>query len=502
MRILFLMLIGTFVLAELCDLPCHPRRWPRRASALPLRWLPVLGTAGLFLVLTGSTLLALLLTAALLMVLVTASNLKNRLLNEPLVFTDLAVVPAFFRYPSFYLQAVPPFLRILLVPLVIGLIALIVWRSSLAMTPRLIGVILAAASFFALRLCLRRTASRQVTPPDIWTDARSLGLLPTLFLYAWHWKHQDAPPPISPLPQTLAQEAPEIVIVVQCESFADPAELKQEWEALPELEKARAQAVQWGDLNVSGLGAYTMRSEYGVLFGLEEQALGYRQFDPFLTAAQDKSYALPHRLSALYPRRVFLHPHDLRFYDRCTLMPELGFDKLVSDQPFSDRDRLGPYTSDEALGKRLLNETRQGPVFCYAVTMENHGPWPKGRAGCATGAEAWLHHARNGARLLASLSEELAASGKNALLVFFGDHRPALEATDPTAPRPARQTPYVMMRFGPSAASASERPASPVSLTPAGLHQAILREITGENAALSRECAHKNSPTAHDTPLG
>ncbi|QDH15513.1 LTA synthase family protein [Oecophyllibacter saccharovorans] len=482
MSVLFLMLGVTFLLGELCDLFCRPRpaRLLRGLAGLPARWLPVLALSGLLLMLTGAPLLALLLTAVVLLVLVLGSNLKNRLLSEPFVFTDLAVIPAFFRYPRFYLQAIPLPTRLLLVPGLAGLILLVIWQSSPALAPRLIGAALMGASLAVLHFTLPSMARRLAPRPELHATVGQFGLLPALLLYSWHWRHETLPPPAGALPASLAPEAPEIVLVVQCESFADPADIVPAREGFAELARAQGQALQWGQLEVSGFGAYTMRSEYGVLVGRSEEELGFRRYDPFLTATRDRACALPRRLRHLYGRRLFLHPHNLHFYNRIGLMPELGFTEMVSETAFTPADRNGPYVSDQALGRRLAEEiNRDGPVFCYTVTMENHGPWAAGRAGQASGRAAWHHHAHNGARLLETLTQALAASGREALLVFFGDHRPALAPLDPRAPQPARHTPYVMLRFSKGQTVTTPHSAHPVTLTPAGLYQAILREIEG-----------------------
>lgn len=480
------MLCGTFFLAEIGDMFCHPRQFPRQLLALPLRWLPLLITGGLFLALTGTPLLALLLTGALLMVAVIGSNLKNRLLNEPLVFTDFAVVPAFFRHPRFYLQAIPPLLRIVLGPIIAGLILLIIWHSSKALFPRFLGLGLSIVSAVFLGLWLHFMSQRLAPQPNLWADTQRMGLLPTMLLYVWRWQHQHPLPPVPPLDlfpsETGSDNIPEIVIVIQCESFADPAQLNEAWTTLPALKNAQAQALQWGNLAVSGLGAYTMRSEYGVLFGVDEDMLGFRQYDPFLTALQDASHALPARLAPLYPRRIFLHPYNLHFYSRHEIMPAVGFNMLISEGAFSPQDRHGLYTSDAALGNYLIKEIqKEKPFFCYVVTMENHGPWAKGRAGCGTGIEAWQHHAENGAQMLERVADELARTGREALLVFFGDHRPALESLPAHAPRQERHTPYVMLRFGKGHKGHKAIPTAPITLTPAELHKAILREIKMES---------------------
>src|SRR3546814_10576991 len=85
--------------------------------------------------------------------------------------------------------------------------------------------------------------------------------------------------------------------MVQCESYADPAELFDDPAlVLPGLAAARASAWRQGRLLVSGFGAYTMRTEYGLIFGRDEADLGFRRFDPYLTAIGETSHALPIRL--------------------------------------------------------------------------------------------------------------------------------------------------------------------------------------------------------------
>jgi phosphoglycerol transferase MdoB-like AlkP superfamily enzyme len=142
--------------------------------------------------------------------------------------------------------------------------------------------------------------------------------------------------PLPASPRAAPATPPELVVVIQCESFADPRDLfGARGEALPALEAARTAAFQWGNLEVSGFGAYTMRTEYGVLFGREEEALGFRRYDPFLTALGEASYALPARLPGWHAR--FVHPHDMRFYGRDAIMPAGGFAELVGEEHFTRR---------------------------------------------------------------------------------------------------------------------------------------------------------------------
>ncbi|MCL1513339.1 LTA synthase family protein [Parasaccharibacter sp. TMW 2.1891] len=471
---LCLMIVGSLVIGEGIDLFVHPVRIVRKPSLVLLRCFPVMMATGIFLCLTGVIWLSLLLSAILMGLLVTASNLKLRLLNEPLVFTDFALIDAFMKHPRFYLQGIPPAVRCVVVAGGAGVLYLLAWASSLSVELRLMGCIEAVAVGLCLWWLLARGSRSDETGPDVWRDVREGGLLPTLLLYAWRC-HELAPLPVRPaLLRTAA--APESVIVIQCESFADPAELKNEWSPLPELVRCRQEAVQWGRLLPSGLGAYTMRSEYGVLCGDDEEMLSYRRFDPFLTADQSPSHALPNRLKHFYETALFLHPYDLRFYGRNRLLPLWGFNDVIGRECFSEQDRVGPYVGDAALTARLLTYLQKNDHFlAYCVTIENHGPWKKGRLEQSSGAEAWHQHVQNGDAMLRELLAEIKGSGRDIMLVFFGDHRPALEAL-PAVEGLERGTPYVILR--PNGPEGSRVSSEPVDVTPAELHRSILHHVS------------------------
>ena len=433
---------------------------------------------GLGLAVTGTAPAAALLAAALLAVLAIASNAKRAVLGEPLLFSDLALIGAMVRHPGFYLTALSPAQRALGVLGVLALPAALAWLFVPRVAPNLAGAAIAAVALALLAGLLRRPSLAALARvPDAEADLARHGLVTTLLLYWRRWRAQPDPPPLPPDPQAGPAPGPTLVIVVQCESFADPVVLAGA-APLPGLTRARAAAWQWGELHVSGFGAYTMRTEYGVLFGRDEAALGFRRYDPFLTASGEASYALSARLRGRGYRTLFVHPHDLRFYGRDRLMPAVGFERLVGEEAFAAAaPGTGRYVDDRTLGAALsaLADAATAPTFVYAVTMENHGPWGKERiAGSPGGLDAYLRHLRGSDAMLGELIDHLERAGRRALLVFFGDHRPSIPGA--ITPGPERHTPYVILRLGdrPGQAGAAGRR---VDLTPAGLHHAILAAV-------------------------
>ncbi|WP_347303264.1 LTA synthase family protein [Croceibacterium sp. TMG7-5b_MA50] len=470
------LLLGTIML-DLLVRPRPVRGTSRSLAGAVLMCCLALMLFGGFLALTGGMLVAAAMTLGLQAALVVASNAKHVVLGEPLLFTDLALVGAIVRHPQFYWSAVPLWQRWVAAFAAAALLTLLAWLFVPDPLMHLAGLLLTGATAALLSLVLRSAWMRDLAPvPDAAGDVARHGLQPTMLLHWRRWRSSTDPAAPAPI-AALGPDEPALIVIVQCESFADPVDLFGDPAlALPALTRARADAVQWGRLHVSGFGAYTMRSEYGVLWGREEEALGFRRYDPFLTAIREAEHALPRRLSGW--RSLFLHPHDLRFYNRHRIMPAGGFAELLGPERFA-APQSGRYVTDAAIADTILQQAgaAAGPTLIYAVTIENHGPWAP-EDGVAGGdlRQSYLRLVRRGDAMLAQLREGISALRKPALLVFFGDHRPSIPGV--THPGGDRHTPYVMLRFDkdgqvqPGGSGAAD-------LTPAGLHHAVLAQVSG-----------------------
>lgn len=440
---------------------------------------------GGWLALSGAPVLAACLTMALSACLIIGSNIKLSILGEPMLFCDVVAARSFLQNPKFYLFSIPVPGRIALVGGMIALPLLLAVCFSLNPLPHLAGFACLIACVIALRAI---PAARWAPVPDMPRDIDRLGLPGSLFLYWRRWRDELASlPETVTVPPVMGHPARDIVIVVQCESFAMPADLFAGRSApiplpdLPGLKRAQGMASDWGTLNVSGFGAYTMRTEYGVLFGQEEDALGFRAYDPFLSANRDVALSLPAIMGQAGYECVFAHPHDLQFYGRSRLMPACGFTRIIGEDAFTHTPRPDmPYIEDTALARQIgqLVSKSTKPTFIYAVTMENHGPWPAPSPdGPKTALAHYLRHLRNSDRMLGDLMDTLAASGRSGLLVFFGDHRPSIPGM--VTPNDARGTPYVVIPF--DAQGRDRQPRSQAeALTPAQLHHLILRDSVSQ----------------------
>lgn len=463
------------LLAVLSDAFAAPRG--RGSGGMLALLLAALVAFGVLLTLTGAPILSAVSVGLLAAALSLISNIKRKVLGEPLVFSDFALIGAIFRHPQFYLSALRPWQVSVLAGGFGGLAITLVLLSNASLALRLAGGAIAFAAWAGLALALTRLhRAGFAAVPDPEADVARLGLVPCL-LAQWHtWRAILDPLPCEAAP--IEGRSGQLVVIVQCESFIDPVDVFGDPAlALPGLERACAIAWRAGRLQVSGFGAYTMRTEYGVLFGRAESQLGMRRFDPFLTAKGDASWALPNRVDPSSWNRWFVHPHDMRFYGRDWIMPASGFAELVGEETFRPpAPGEGRYVTDAAMTDRVLelaqNDARAGLI--YAVTIENHGPWPAEDRDGASVAAPYLRLLQNSDAMLARLLDELPYLGRPVTLCFFGDHRPSIPgASEPGADR---YTPYVLVRF---AADGTPIPGEggAIDLTPAALHHTILELI-------------------------
>lgn len=169
--------------------PPSARRWL-------LDMLCSLAGYGGWLAVTGSVPVATLMTPVLMIITVVASNIKHRVLGEPLLFSDLVVARSFLQHPKFYLFSIPATARIALVMLVAVPPVLLWIYASAALFPHLLGVGMLLGACLALWLC---PAQSWASVPDVQRDLSRLGLPGSMLLYWRQWRASPDQPPPPPL---------------------------------------------------------------------------------------------------------------------------------------------------------------------------------------------------------------------------------------------------------------------------------------------------------------
>ncbi len=240
------------------------------------------------------------------------------------------------------------------------------------------------------------------------------------------------------------------VIVVMSESFFDPTTLPGvtfEEDPLPTLRWLQRSSGIPGSASSAGtlfppvFGGGTANTEFEVLTSHSTRFLpaGSIPYQQYLRRAQRSS--LPRLFGNAGYRTVAIHTYHRWFWEREEVYRHLGFENFVALEDMEDARYDGLYPSDGELTQRIIKELDKTdqPTFVFAVSMEAHGPYTAGRypttaarftgpfdeAGrqeLATYVEAISHADRE----LRNLIDYIERSGRPAVVMFFGDHQPAL----------------------------------------------------------------------------
>ncbi|OOG37401.1 LTA synthase family protein [Rhodanobacter sp. C05] len=245
----------------------------------------------------------------------------------------------------------------------------------------------------------------------------------------------------------LPLELPDIV-VVQSEAFFDPGPLKNidYGQYVPNFERLAATGIS-GSLTTPTYGGGTIRTEFETLTGYPMQAFPSIQY-PYYGLASGWMPTVPRRLEAFGYSTTLFHPFRAGFWNRAEVMPELGFQRTYYEKNFSGAAHAGEFVSDHALFDFVLahfDEGNSGAQYAMVITMENHGPWdydagsltevlnghplPSGLSAAGTKEMTYyLSHLVNGDAALGDFAQRLLARPRWTILLFYGDHLPALDA--------------------------------------------------------------------------
>ena len=243
----------------------------------------------------------------------------------------------------------------------------------------------------------------------------------------------------SPYMPSFASPAMPNIFLVQAESFCDPRlySVAMPQELLRHYDNASSNGMSTR-LKVTAYGAYTMRTEYSVLSGIGADSLGTDAFHPYLSAARYPTWSIARFLHSLGYHTVCIHPYYSHFFLRHKAIPNLGFDKFITLENFSWQDKFGPYVSDKSVAKAMLDLLQeQRPLFCFAITMENHGPWLESRfpadnlyEQCHESLDLqirqYLTHLRHADEMIGMLCHGVRQARRNGILGWYGDHLPNL----------------------------------------------------------------------------
>lgn len=247
-------------------------------------------------------------------------------------------------------------------------------------------------------------------------------------------------------PNTQSESVKPDIIIIQSESFFDPAIITNAPEAkglLPNYYAALDEG-KASSMSVPTFGGGTIRTEYELLTGIPMAAFPQIQF-PYLQIRKDHFNSLATATKSNGYATTAIHGNSGSFWNRKSFFKKADFDKFLTSDDFpATAKKDGYFLSDSSMTDVIidqLNSQNDKYKFIFAISIEGHGPYdtspvfdPKLRdsipspKGLSKNAEIeyknYLYHMHNADKELGRLTSFLNARGKPYILVFYGDHLP------------------------------------------------------------------------------
>ncbi|MDO5040749.1 MAG: sulfatase-like hydrolase/transferase [Peptoniphilus sp.] len=225
------------------------------------------------------------------------------------------------------------------------------------------------------------------------------------------------------------------LVVVMLESFKDFYKLQNEklqftsnpYEYFYQLKEEGIS----GNLLVNSFGGGTFLTETNVISGYKHTPIFNRTTQCYPQYFKENGY-----------ETLGFHPYIGSFYNRNNIYPNMGFDEFYEfDKTFKD---LYEYPPMDNLLYYFMNErfnSSKDPKFMFAVTFQNHGPYPTDKLLYEEPYVLWqegydiddynyfnnyLNGISESSNSLKILIDNLRASDEPTLFVAFGDHSPSM----------------------------------------------------------------------------
>ena len=234
------------------------------------------------------------------------------------------------------------------------------------------------------------------------------------------------------------------VICIMNETFSDLSCLDGEswgYEGLGYLGQIPGRVLS-GDLAVSVLGGGTCNSEFEFLTGIPLAYVGDGKY-PYSLYDLSAAPSLARQFSELGYRTTAMHPNYATNWNRDRVYEALGFDEFLTIDDFPGAEWYHSGVSDAETYDRILRllDEHAGPQLIFDVTMQNHSSYDQNNIG-----EVEQYHVNgvsdydNGRlseylgciaeseRALEGLLSALEELDRPVIVLFFGDHQPALSS--------------------------------------------------------------------------
>lgn len=239
------------------------------------------------------------------------------------------------------------------------------------------------------------------------------------------------------------------IIVIQLESFFDPAEvrwLKTDKEPCETFRTLRKEYSS-GYVRVPSVGAGTANTEFEILTGMNMRYFGPGEYPYKSILKEVNCESAASALSNLGYATHALHNNGGNFYSRATVFDHIGFDDFTSKEFMNITGHTeNGWAQDSVLIDYMMHAMQQTPNsdFVFTITVQSHGNYPEEQVledpeiritSLKEGAEpyAWEYYVNmvyEVDRFLANLINEIEKMGEDTVLVLYGDHLPSLDLED------------------------------------------------------------------------
>ncbi|MCT4595478.1 MAG: LTA synthase family protein [Anaeromicrobium sp.] len=234
------------------------------------------------------------------------------------------------------------------------------------------------------------------------------------------------------------------IIVIMSEAFWDPSVMKEiKFSISPtgNMDKLKKTSI-YGYLESPTFGGGTANSEFELLTGhsIHYFKPGYMVYP---NEIKEPIMALPSILKSQGYKCKAIHTFKGWYWNRREVYKHMGFDEYLSEEYFIDPIKKGFFISDEYVTDTIIKELegQEEPMFIFAVTMQNHGPFNDNRYKDYTKdirvsgnvsreslqiLKTYAQGAYDADKALGKLTDYCSNLSKPTIVLFFGDHLPFL----------------------------------------------------------------------------
>ena len=222
------------------------------------------------------------------------------------------------------------------------------------------------------------------------------------------------------------------VIVIMSEAFADFRRFEDKIDVdssvYESFDRIRSQGYS-GQAVVPAFGAYTVRTEFELQFGLPVRSLNDPNMPQRLLLDRPQD-TIPSYFKKLGYNTNYIHTFYRNFYSRARVFKNYGFDNLYfDDNMLIPTEYYRSYISDEVIFdqmEKMMKETDE-PVYIHTTTMQNHQPYDSPDM---TQLEYYFQGVEKMLGDLETFINNLNESGEPTVVLFVGDHFPCFKGEE------------------------------------------------------------------------